>query len=76
MFRLAYYVIVGYVIAAGISDYVSFDFTQTDWVNLWTYVMFAFGMVGAWCLGFVFWSVLLTSILAMTSRGHKRKKRF
>ena len=82
MLRLAFYLVAGYSIAAANSDSISFDLSQTDWLNLWTYIYIGVGMAAAWVLFVLFWILAVgvaSGIMAVTKerriskyRGSKR----
>jgi ABC-type arginine transport system permease subunit len=36
------YLILGYLVGAGMSEHISFEFAATDWGNLWTYLWIVF----------------------------------
>lgn len=40
--RFLIILIVSYVAAAPLTSKISMDLTQTDWTNVWTYVIWAF----------------------------------
>lgn len=43
-------VVLGYVSAAAVSQHVSMDLTETDWLNVWTYFWWVFAAPFIWVL--------------------------
>jgi hypothetical protein len=42
------FIIIGYILAASVSESVSFDLTQTEWSSIWTYVLIIIGTLAPW----------------------------
>jgi hypothetical protein len=69
MLRLAFYLVSGYAVAAGFSDAISFDLSQTDWLSFWTYVVIGFGMIVSWIAVFLFFTFVLTALAAFGGKS-------
>ena len=50
MLRYIIFAIIAYALAAPLTSRISFDLTQTEWTNLWTYVW--------WAGSFVVWGII------------------
>jgi uncharacterized integral membrane protein len=62
------FIIIGYILAASVSESVSFDLTQTEWSSIWTYV---YVLVGALITGTV---VFLAALLSLVALKYLEKK--
>jgi uncharacterized integral membrane protein len=56
------FIIIGYILAASVSESVSFDLAQTEWSNIWTYV---YVLIGALITGTVVFLAALLSLVAL-----------
>lgn len=65
MLKSAFILLVGYACAAMISQHVSMDLRQTDWLNFWTY----FWWIVAAPLIAAFWFV--AAVFAVWLWGHR-----
>lgn len=53
--------IFAYVLAAPLTELISFDLRETEWLNILTYVWLAFGGL-VWC-AFAFFALIIAAAL-------------
>jgi hypothetical protein len=64
------FIIIGYILAASVSDSVSFDLTQTEWSNIWTYALIVVSTITSWLTVLSFLSGCLLLIKYLEKKGY------
>jgi uncharacterized integral membrane protein len=64
------FIIIGYILAASVSESVSFDLTQTEWSNIWTCVYIFLGTAVAGTVFFIFALLSLVGLKYLEKKGY------
>lgn len=65
--RLILGALLAYVIAAPLTSRIQMDLADTAWTDLWTYVIWAFGLF-IWLIIFAVGGVLIAGLFALFKR--------